>query len=159
MKSRLIFQNIKTNVTWMQKSFDCFDAIIRLILTWLSFVDDEWSAECFEKMRCSVLLYVNKLIRTNVFKIKVALTAAWIYCWKKVLTQNQIRTWIERISNHLTKIIELKDDNEYREGRGLFSNRLYVSETRARAYARRKKGIKPGDADDLNIESDEWIDC
>ena len=65
--------------------------------------------------------------------------------------------------DHLTKIRELQGGNEYREGRGLSSVRSYNREERTGQYARRKKGIRSGDLDDVNLavlddDDDAWMD-
>jgi hypothetical protein len=54
------------------------------------------------------------------------LKAAWIECWNK-LPQERIQAWIERIIEHVKKVIELEGGNEYKEGRlkGQFKQRVH----------------------------------
>ena len=55
---------------------------------------------------------------------------------------------------YITKVIELKGGNEYREGRGegVSSDiRPYNSEERKQAYTSRKRGYRPGDNVDEGI--------
>jgi hypothetical protein len=40
----------------------------------------------------------------------------WLNCWKD-LPQKKIQQWIERIPEHVKRIIELEGGNEYREGK------------------------------------------
>jgi hypothetical protein len=41
----------------------------------------------------------------------------WLECWEK-LPQEKIQEWIERIPEHIQRIIDCRGGNEYREGRG-----------------------------------------
>ena len=41
----------------------------------------------------------------------------WIECWKRLL-QRKIQEWIERIPEHIQRIIACEGGNEYREGLG-----------------------------------------
>jgi hypothetical protein len=41
----------------------------------------------------------------------------WIDCWNR-LPQKKIQEWIERIPEHIQRIIECGGGNEYREGSG-----------------------------------------
>ena len=41
---------------------------------------------------------------------------AWTKCWKE-LPQSKIQAWIERIPEHIERIIECEGGNEYKEGR------------------------------------------
>ena len=43
----------------------------------------------------------------------------WTTTWDE-LPQKQIQQWIERIPYHISRIIELKGGNEYKEGRAPF---------------------------------------
>jgi hypothetical protein len=54
------------------------------------------------------------------------LKKAWIKCWDE-LPQWRIQTWIERIVEHIAKVIELEGGNEYKEGRlkGQLKQRVY----------------------------------
>ena len=81
-------------------------------------------------------------------KTKEALEQAWRHCWNKVLTQERIQSWIERMSIHIEHVIALNDDNKYREKRGESDIRLYNSEERRGAYAARKRGERVGDEED-----------
>jgi len=45
-----------------------------------------------------------------------ALREAWIKCWDE-LPQSKIQAWIERIVEHIAKVILLEGGNEYKEGR------------------------------------------
>lgn len=114
-------------------------------------------------MRLLPKSHTNWLSSLGIPKTKEAMSIAWAHCWNKVLTQDRIRAWIERMPTHLAKVIELKGGNEYREGRGLSSIRPYNSEQRKAQYVRRKEGIRPGDQDDVNsavLDDDEdvWVD-
>jgi len=39
----------------------------------------------------------------------------WLEAWKD-LSQSKIQEWIERIPEHITKIIDYRGGNKYREG-------------------------------------------
>ena len=49
------------------------------------------------------------------FESKKDNPAIWSDLWKE-LPQERIRRWIERLPRHITKIIELKGGNGYKEG-------------------------------------------
>ena len=40
----------------------------------------------------------------------------WIKCWEDLL-QEKIQGWIERIPEHIKRVIELEGGNYYKEGR------------------------------------------
>lgn len=42
---------------------------------------------------------------------------AWIHYSKNDLSMNRIRSWIERMSQHIKEVIRLKGGDEYREGK------------------------------------------
>ena len=104
--------------------------------------------------------HINWLIFVNVFKNNKIMNIAWTHCWNKMLIQNRIRFWIERISSYLIKIIELKNDNEYKENRKFSSIKSYVNIEKTTQYARRKQNIKFNDLNDVNfvvIKNDVWM--
>jgi transposase len=49
----------------------------------------------------------------------------WIECWGK-LPQRKIQEWIERIPEHIQRIIDCDSGNEYKEGLGEKKNPLRV---------------------------------
>ena len=57
----------------------------------------------------------------------------WTKTWFN-LFQKWIQQWIERISRHIQKIINLNEDNEYREGRTNGLVRPYNNDDRRRRY-------------------------
>ena len=64
------------------------------------------------------------------------------------------------MSNHLIKIIELKNDNEYKKNWEFSSVKSYVNVERTTQYARRKQSIKFDDLNDVNlvvINDDVWM--
>ncbi len=57
------------------------------------------------------------ITRKDASRNKIAVIKTWTECWIKQLKQKRIQHWIERISRHIQQIIELDEDNEYRESR------------------------------------------
>ncbi|KAJ6276523.1 hypothetical protein J3E71DRAFT_348000 [Bipolaris maydis] len=58
----------------------------------------------------------RRTTRKGAPKSRAEAIQAWEQCWTE-LPQDKIQALIERIPTHIQKIIELKDGNEYREGR------------------------------------------
>ncbi len=85
-------------------------------------------------------------------KTKATLKQAWRHCWNKVLTQERIQSWIERMSVHIEHVIALGGGNKYREGRGEGNIRPYNSEERRGAYTARKRGERAGNEEDWEFE-------
>ena len=54
-------------------------------------------------------------------KGKKEMAKRWIQCWKD-LPQEKIQEWIERIPEHIQRIIECEGGNEYKEGLGRTRN-------------------------------------
>lgn len=99
------------------------------------------------------------ITRRGIPRTKSMLARAWKHCWKRVLTQKRIQSWIERMPAHLQQVIELNGGNEYREGRVISSIRPYNSEERREEYAARKAGIRAGDDEDDEQSWEDWEDC
>jgi len=88
------------------------------------------------------------ITRRGVPKTKATLEQAWRHCWNKVLTQERIQNWIERMPIHIEHVIALDGGNEYRERRAGGNVRPYNAEERQGAYNARKQGKRAGDEED-----------
>ncbi len=78
------------------------------------------------------------------------MTKAWTICWNKKLSQKRIQKWIRRISRHIQQIIEVEEDNDYREDRSEDDIRLYNRIDRKKQYQRRKADRRP-DGSEMNV--------
>ncbi len=63
------------------------------------------------------------------------------------MRQKRIQHWIERISRHIQPIIELDEDNEYRESEKDDVIRVYDSNNCRIRYLRDKRGFIDSDSD------------
>jgi hypothetical protein len=90
----------------------------------------------------------RKTTRLETPRSRAAATKAWTKCWTKQLDQDRIQRWIERIPRHIQQIIELDEDNEYRENREDEVIRPYDSKDRRIRYLGGKRGFVDSDSDD-----------
>jgi hypothetical protein len=58
----------------------------------------------------------RRTTRKDAFTSRLIAESVWIRTWNE-LSQKKIQQWIERISRHIVKVIELKEGNEYCESR------------------------------------------
>jgi hypothetical protein len=101
--------------------------------------------------------------RTNAWRSRAAVDKAWFECWYKKLSQNRIQKWIERISRHIQRVIELNESNEYWEDREDDENdendiHSYDSNDGRTRYLKNKRAFDDDNDDDAkNDEMSEII--
>ena len=103
-----VFINVNVlKLLWCDNSLDL--NMIELCWWWMKRKVDE------RDEFTSVQQTFNSLIDSDISKIKKNMKTTFRRLWYKKLTQTRIQHWIERMSRHIQKIIELREENEYRE--------------------------------------------
>jgi hypothetical protein len=94
------------------------------------------------------------ITRKDASRNRVTAIKTWTKCWIKQLKQKRIQHWIERISCHIQQIIELDEDNEYRENREDDEIRSYDSNDRRIRYLRVRREFSDNESSEKSISDD-----
>ena len=103
-----VFMNINVmKLLWCDNSLDL--NMIKFCWWWMKRKVDEKNEFTFIQQA------LNSLIDSDISKTKKNMTTTFKRLWYKKLTQTRIQHWIERMSRYIQKIIELREENEYRK--------------------------------------------
>ena len=90
----------------------------------------------------------RRITLLEALRSRAEIEKAWSQCWSE-LSQEQDQSWIERISRHIQTVIELEEENEYRERRAEELIRSYDAEKRRTRYLRAKRD---------SSKDENWVD-
>jgi hypothetical protein len=112
-----------------------------------------WSSNSLDlNMIESCWFWMKRIItRKDASRNRVSVIKTWTECWIKQLKQKRIQHWIERISRHIQQIIELDEDNVYRENKEDDEIRLYDSNDRQIKYLRIKQRFNDNESSEKSI--------